>query len=49
MQRALEFKGCDDKLVIATGAHGGKLGGAIFLDSLRGLWRHWDGQTPVNE
>jgi len=41
MGAALKFKGYDYQLVMGTGGHSGKHGGAILPESLRWLWRDW--------
>ena len=41
MDLALTFAGYDHKLVLGTGGHSGRHGGAIFPDTLRWLWRDW--------
>ncbi len=41
MAAALEFAGYDHRLVMGTGGHSGRHGGAIFPDTLRWLWRDW--------
>lgn len=46
MAKSLEFKDYDYRFVYGDGAHNGKHGGAIFPESLRWLWRGWEGETP---
>jgi enterochelin esterase-like enzyme/sugar lactone lactonase YvrE len=41
MYEAMEFAGYDAKLVIGTGAHDMKQGGAIMPEALRWLWRDY--------
>lgn len=41
MAAALAFAGYDHKLVMGTGKHSGRHGGAIFPDTLRWIWRDW--------
>ncbi len=49
MAAALAFAGYDHRFVFGTGAHNGNHGGAILPDSLRWLWRDWDGSLSGKE
>ena len=46
MEAALKFANYDHKLVMGTGRHSGRHGGAIFPDTLRWIWRDWKTLTP---
>ena len=43
MATALAFTGYDHRFVFGDGAHNGEHGGAILPESLRWLWRDWQG------
>ncbi|MDG2131830.1 MAG: hypothetical protein P8K08_27800 [Fuerstiella sp.] len=51
MEASLKFSGYEHKLVMGTGGHNGRHGGAILPASLRWLWRgHTDASaTDVSE
>ena len=49
MYEALEFAGYDVKLVMGTGGHSTKQGGAILPDALRWLWRDYPAPIAVHE
>ncbi len=44
MGAALQFAGYDYQLVMGTGKHSGRHGGAIFPETLRWIWRDWNNQ-----
>ena len=45
MAAALKFSRYDHKFVMGTGGHNGRHGGAILPESLKWLWRGWNGKT----
>jgi len=45
MERALEFAGYEARHVYGEGGHNGTMGGAVFPDAMRWLWRGWP--SPV--
>ncbi len=45
MAAALKFSKYDYRFVMGTGGHNGRHGGAILPESLRWLWRGWDGKS----
>jgi len=45
MERALEFAGYEVRHVYGEGGHNGTMGGAVFPDAMRWLWRGWP--SPV--
>ena len=47
MAAALKFSKYDHKFVMGTGGHNGRHGGAIMPESLKWLWRGWDGKTAA--
>jgi len=46
MEAALKFAKYDHQLVMGTGRHSGRHGGAIFPDTMRWLWRDWKSLQP---
>ena len=44
MAAALKFSKYDHKFVMGTGGHNGRHGGAIMPESLKWLWRGWNGK-----
>lgn len=49
MEQALQYAGYDVKLVMGTGTHSTKQGGAIMPDALRWLWRGYPAPVTVHE
>ncbi|MCP4782394.1 MAG: esterase family protein [Fuerstiella sp.] len=49
MAASLKFAGYDHKLVMGTGGHNGRHGGALLPESLRWLWRGHDDSTTADE
>ena len=49
MYQAFEYSGYDVKLVMGTGTHSMKQGGAIMPDALRWLWRDYPAPIVVHE
>ena len=46
MEAALKFANYDHQLVMGTGKHSGRHGGAIFPETMRWLWRDWKTLQP---
>lgn len=46
MEAALKFSKYDHRLVMGSGKHSGRHGGAIFPDTMRWLWRDWKTVAP---
>ena len=46
MEAALKFAKYDHHLVMGTGKHSGRHGGAIFPDTMRWIWRDWKTLQP---
>lgn len=46
MEAALKFANYDHQLVMGTGKHSGRHGGAIFPETLRWIWRDWKSLEP---
>ena len=46
MEAALKFAKYDHQLVMGTGKHSGRHGGAIFPETLRWIWRDWKTLQP---
>lgn len=46
MANSLAYRNYDHRFVYGDGEHNGQHGGTIFPDTLRWLWRDWQGQTP---
>lgn len=46
MEAALKFAKYDHQLIMGTGKHSGRHGGAIFPETLRWIWRDWKTLQP---
>ena len=46
MEAALKFAKYDHQLVMGTGKHSGRHGGAIFPETMRWIWRDWKTLQP---
>ncbi len=49
MAAALKFTKYDYRFVMGTGGHNGRHGGAILPESLRWLWRGWNGESEAKD
>jgi gluconolactonase len=45
MERSLEFAGYEVKHVYGEGGHNGTMGGAVFPEAMRWLWKGWPGEV----
>ncbi|MFP6768763.1 MAG: alpha/beta hydrolase-fold protein [Planctomycetaceae bacterium] len=49
MAASLKFTKYDYRFVMGTGGHNGRHGGAILPESLRWLWRGWNGKSEAKD